>query len=121
MNIEKINIKAKANLINVLDSYKIIAEMNDYYFKLVKEKREFVWHKHPETDEVFITIEGKFKLAFRDKVSELDEGDMVVVPKGVEHKSIFEDVCCVMLIEPKTTINTGDAEGNLTETELEWI
>jgi mannose-6-phosphate isomerase-like protein (cupin superfamily) len=121
METKKINIREKANLIDVLDSYKIIAQMNDYYFKLVKEKREFVWHQHPETDEVFLVIEGSFKLAFRDRIVELGEGDMIVVPKGVEHKSMFDEVCCVMLIEPKTTINTGNAGGDLTDTSLEWI
>lgn len=121
MEIRKVAIREKANLIHELHSYKVIAQMNDYYFKLVKAKREFVWHQHPETDEVFIAIEGSFKLAFRDQVVELDEGDMIVVPKGVEHKPVCEKECCVMLIEPKETVNTGNTGGALTDTSLEWI
>jgi len=121
MKIQKINIREKADLIKELHSYKIIAQMNDYYFKLVKAKRKFVWHQHPETDEVFVAIEGKFKLAFRDKIIDMDEGEMIVVPKGTEHKPICEDECCLMLIEPKETVNTGNAGGNLTDTNLEWI
>jgi mannose-6-phosphate isomerase-like protein (cupin superfamily) len=121
MEIKKINIRDKANLIGELHSYKIIAQMNDYYFKLVKAKRDFVWHQHPETDEVFVAVEGKFKLAFRDKTIELNEGKMIVVPKCVEHKPICEEECCIMLIEPKETVNTGNAGGDLTDTKLEWI
>jgi mannose-6-phosphate isomerase-like protein (cupin superfamily) len=121
MEIKKINIQGKANLITELHSYKIIAQMNDYYFKLVKAKRDFVWHQHPETDEVFVGIEGSFKLATREKVFEINEGEIIVVPKGVEHKPICEEECCVMLIEPKETINTGNAGGSLTDTNLEWL
>jgi mannose-6-phosphate isomerase-like protein (cupin superfamily) len=121
MEIKKINIQEKANLITELHSYKIIAQMNDYYFKLVKAKRDFVWHQHPETDEVFVGVEGSFKLATRDKMFEINEGEMIVVPKGVEHKPICEEECCVLLIEPKETVNTGNAGGALTDTNLEWI
>ena len=121
MNAVKVNIREKANLIRELHAYKVIAQMNDYYFKLVKAKRDFVWHRHPETDEVFIAIEGSFKLAFRDQVVEMTEGDMIVVPKDVEHKPICEEECCVMLVEPKETVNTGNAGGPLTDTALEWI
>ncbi len=121
MEIKVVNIKGKADLITELHRYKVIAEMNDYYFKLVKAKREFVLHQHPETDEVFITVQGQFKIALRDKVINLSEGDMVVIPKGVEHKPICEEECCVMLIEPKATINTGNTGGVLTDMELEWI
>jgi mannose-6-phosphate isomerase-like protein (cupin superfamily) len=121
MEIRKVNIREKAGLIKELHSYKVIAQMNDYYFKLVRAKREFVWHRHPETDEVFIAVEGSFRLAFRDRVIDLSEGDMVVVPKGVEHRPICETECCVMLIEPKETVNTGTAGGSLTDTTLEWI
>ena len=117
----KISIKQKADLITELHAYKVIAQMNDYYFKLVKAKREFVWHHHPETDEVFFAVEGSFKLAFRDDTIEMNEGDMIVVPKGVDHKPICEKECCVMLIEPKETVNTGNTGGDHTDTSLEWI
>jgi mannose-6-phosphate isomerase-like protein (cupin superfamily) len=121
MSICKISIREKASLIKELHQYKIIAEMNDYYFKLVKAKREFVWHAHPETDEVFLVVEGAFDLALRDGTIRLSEGEMAVVPKGIEHKPICKEECCVMLIEPKTTVNTGTAGGELTDTNLEWI
>ncbi|MBD3347311.1 MAG: cupin domain-containing protein [Chitinivibrionales bacterium] len=121
MGINKVTIKEKAALIQELHSYKVIARMNDYYFKLVKARREFVWHRHPETDEVFIAVEGSFKLALRDKIIDMNEGDMIVVPKGVEHKPICDKECCVMLIEPKETVNTGDSGGPMTYTKLEWI
>ena len=87
----------------------------------MKARREFVWHRHPETDEVFICIEGKFFLEFRDRRLELREGEMAVVPKGMEHRPVCPEVCCVMLIEPKETVNTGTAGGELTDTALAWI
>ena len=121
MEIRKINFQEKADLITELHSYKVIAQMNDYYFKLVKAKRDFVWHKHPETDEVFVGIEGTFKVATRENVFEISEGEMIVIPKDVEHKPICEEECTVMLIEPKETVNTGTAGGDLTDTHLEWI
>jgi mannose-6-phosphate isomerase-like protein (cupin superfamily) len=121
MEIKKISLREKADLITELHSYKLIAQMNDYYFKLVKAKREFVWHRHPETDEVFFAVEGTFKLAFRDKDVVMNEGDLIVVPKGVEHRPVCDEECCIMLIEPKETVNTGDAGGSLTDTRLEWI
>jgi len=121
MEINVINIKKKAGLFKELHSYKVIAQMNDYYFKLVKAKREFIWHQHPETDEVFYVVEGKMKIALRDKTLSLKEGEMVVIPKGVDHKPVCATECCVMLIEPKDTINTGNAGGSLTDTKLEWI
>ena len=121
MEIETINIKEKAKLIKELHSYKVIAQMNDYYFKLVKAKREFVFHKHPETDEVFVAIEGSFQIELRDKTLFLKEGDLVVIPKGVEHKPVCKEECCVMLIEPKETVNTGNIKSKLTDTSIEWI
>jgi mannose-6-phosphate isomerase-like protein (cupin superfamily) len=121
MKIKKVNFQEKADLIKELHAYKVIAQMNNYYFKLVKAKRDFVWHQHPETDEVFVGIQGKFKVATREKVFEIFEGEMIVVPKGVEHKPICDEECCVMLIEPKETVNTGNAGGALTDTKLEWI
>lgn len=121
MEIRVVNLEEKANLIEQLHKYKLIAELNDYQFKLVKAKREFVWHSHIETDEVFFVVQGEMKLAFRDRVFDVRKGEMLVVPKGVEHKPICENECTVMLIEPKGTINTGNAGGNLTDTDLEWI
>jgi mannose-6-phosphate isomerase-like protein (cupin superfamily) len=95
--------------------------MNNYYFKLVKAKREFIWHKHPETDEVFMVIQGYLQIDLRDKTLNLRKGEMVVIPKGVEHKPVCKEECAVLLIEPAETVNTGDAGGELTDTNLEWI
>lgn len=121
METRVVNLREKAGKIKELHKYKLVAELNNYQFKLVKAKREFIWHAHPETDEVFFVVEGKMKLAFRDKEFELKEGEMIVVPKGVEHRPICEEVCTIMLIEPDTTVNTGNAGGALTDTEIEWI
>jgi mannose-6-phosphate isomerase-like protein (cupin superfamily) len=121
METRVVNLKDKACLIKELHQYKLIAELNDYHLKLVKAKREFVWHSHPETDELFFVVEGKMKLAFRDRTFKLKEGELIVVPKGVEHRPVCESECTIMLIEPGTTLNTGNAGGPLTDTTLEWI
>ena len=121
MTIRVVNLEEKASQIKERHKYKLIAALNDYQIKLVKAKREFVWHSHPETDELFFVIEGTMQLALRDQVFDLKEGELIVVPKGVEHKPVCETECTVMLIEPKGILNTGDAGGPLTDTELEWI
>lgn len=121
MNIKVINIAKKFEKIKDLHSYKVIAQMNNYYFKLVRAKREFIWHQHPETDEVFMIIAGNLAIELRDKTLHLTEGEMVVIPKGVEHKPSCKKECKIMLIEPKETVNTGNAGGKLTDTNLEWI
>ncbi len=121
MEIRVVNLKEKAQLIKELHHYKLIAELNNYHLKLIKAKREFIWHSHPETDELFFVVEGKMELAFRDRMFEVKEGELIVVPKGVEHKPICENKCTIMLIEPRDTLNTGNAGGPLTDTNLEWI
>ena len=121
MTIDVVNLKQKADLISELHAYKRVATMNNYDFKLVKAHREFVWHAHPETDEVFVGVEGIFEIHLREKVLTLGPGDMAVIPKGVEHKPVCKEPCTIMLIEPGGTVNTGDAGGNLTDMELEDI
>jgi len=119
-----INLEEKAGLIKEAQKYKLIAELNDYQLKLVRgAKREFVWHSHPETDELFFIVQGRMQIAFRDRVFILNKGELLVVPKGVEHRPIYYDneECVVMLIEPRGTVNTGNAGGPMTNTELEWI
>jgi mannose-6-phosphate isomerase-like protein (cupin superfamily) len=100
---------------------KIIAQMNDYHFKLVKFQGEFVWHSHDDTDEVFIILDGEMFIAFRDGVVSLKAGEMIVVPKGIEHKPSAEKECRAMLVEPAGTINTGGAGGELTADDNVWI
>lgn len=101
-------------------SPKIIAQMNDYHFKLVKMQGDFVWHSHPDTDEVFIVLAGQMTIEFRDGEVNLKTGEMCVVPRGVEHKPYAEQVCQMLLVEPAGTVNTGNAGGELTAGD-EWI
>ena len=101
---------------------KVVAEMNDYHFKVVKLAGEFVWHAHDDTDEVFLVVEGDLTIALRDRDVHLAAGELFVVPKGVEHKPIASAECKVMLIEPRGVRNTGDAAGGaLTAPDDVWI
>jgi mannose-6-phosphate isomerase-like protein (cupin superfamily) len=118
---KKINLEDKLSKFSEHWSPKVIAEMNDYQFKLVKIEGDFVWHEHPDTDEVFIVIEGTMHIEFEDRTIELNEGEMLVVPKGVRHKPYAEEECKVMLVEPRGVVNTGDAEGDLTAPNDDWI
>ena len=118
---EKINFKEKYSKFTKHWSPRIIAEMNDYQFKLAKIKGEFIWHNHKHTDETFIVIEGVMLLKFRDTDIELSEGEMFVVPKGVDHKPYAENECKILVIEPRGVINTGDKVGKLTIHEDMWI
>jgi mannose-6-phosphate isomerase-like protein (cupin superfamily) len=118
---DKINLKEKLSKFSDYWSPKVIAEMNDYQFKLVKIQGEFVWHNHDDTDETFIVIEGEMKIEFENETVELSEGDMFVVPKGIEHKPWAENECKVMIIEPRGVVNTGNAEGDLTASNDVWI
>ncbi len=120
-DISVVNIAGKFAKVREMHSYKIIAQMNDYHFKLVRAKREFIWHSHPETDEVFMVIDGSLRIDLRDRTLTLNKGEMVVIPKGVEHKPSCTEECRVLLIEPAGTLNTGNAGGALTDTSLEWI
>ena len=118
---KKINFKSKFQKFEDHWSPKVIAEMNDYQFKLVKIKKDFIWHKHDETDEVFIVMEGKIFIEFEDEVVEINEGEMIVVPKGVKHKPYAEKEAKIMLIEPRGIVNTGDRENKLTAPNDQWI
>ena len=117
----KINLKDKLSLFSEHWSPKVIAEMNDYQFKLVKIQGDFVWHNHADTDEVFIVIEGEMKIEFENETVELSEGDMYVVPKGAEHKPCAENECKVLLVEPRGVVNTGNTAGDLTASNDVWI
>jgi mannose-6-phosphate isomerase-like protein (cupin superfamily) len=99
----------------------IVAQMNEYHFKLVKLQGDFVWHSHADTDEVFITLAGEMSIEFRDGKVDLKAGEMFVIPKGVEHKPFAEKECKIMLVEPAGTINTGDADSDLTAKDNVWI
>jgi mannose-6-phosphate isomerase-like protein (cupin superfamily) len=121
MEYKSINIQEKLSKFSDHWSPKIIAQLNDYHFKLVKLRGEFVWHRHSDTDEVFIALDGEMSIEFRDGQVELKAGEMFVVPKGVEHRSVAEKECKIMLVEPAGTLNTGDVGGNLTAKDNIWI
>ena len=121
MDIKVINFEEKFSKFSQRLTPKVIAQMNDYHFKLTRSYGDFVWHKHPETDEAFIVIEGNFRIDLRDKSLFLKAGDMVVIPKGVEHKPYAKEECKTLLIEPAGTLNTGDAGSDLTKPNPEWI
>jgi mannose-6-phosphate isomerase-like protein (cupin superfamily) len=100
---------------------KVIAEMNDYQFKVVKLKGDFIWHDHKDTDETFIVIEGDLRIDFRDGVVHVSAGEMFVVPKEVEHKPYAENEVKLLLIEPRGVLNTGEAGGERTAEQDVWI
>ena len=118
---DTINLKDKLAKFSDHWSPKVIAELNDYQFKLLKIQGEFVWHNHPDTDEVFIVIEGSMNIEFENETVQLNEGEMLVVPKGVEHKPYADSECKVMLVEPRGVVNTGDADSELTADNDVWI
>lgn len=121
MDYKAIDIRQKLGLLNEQWSPRVIAEMNDYQFKVVKLEGDFIWHDHPETDEVFLVIKGNLRIDFRDGAVNLAAGEMFVVPKGVEHKPFAEQEAEVMLIEPRGILNTGQAGGERTAENDVWI
>ena len=116
-----INLQSKFELFSEYWSPKVIAEMNDYQFKLVKIKDEFIWHEHKDTDEVFIVIEGSMGIEFKDRTVELNRGEMIVVQKAEQHKPFANDECKVLIIEPRGVVNTGNSAEDLTSENDVWI
>lgn len=114
---DKVNLADKLGLFNEPYSPKIVGYLNDYKLAVVKVLGEFVWHKHDDTDDFFLVLHGKLTIQLRDRNIELAEGELFVVPRGVEHCPKAEEQAHVLLIEPKGTINTGDAGGPLTAEE----
>ncbi|MBB5416581.1 cupin domain-containing protein [Paraburkholderia atlantica] len=100
---------------------RVVAEMNDYQFKVVKIEGDFVWHRHADTDETFIVLEGRLRIDFRDRSIELLAGEMAVVPKGVEHKPYAGSEVKLLLIEPRGVVNTGDTTNERTAENDVWI
>jgi mannose-6-phosphate isomerase-like protein (cupin superfamily) len=122
MKLEKINLSDKFGKLPVGDySVGVIAKMNNYEFKIVKFKGDFVWHSHPDTDETFIIIEGKLVMNFRDRKVEVLADEMIVIPKGVEHKPSSETGYKALLIEPEGVRNTGDVQSAMTIAKVEWV
>ena len=118
---DKINLKEKFGLFNQNWSPKIVGELNGQYVKLVKFEGEFTWHKHDMEDELFYVVKGSFRMELRDKNVELNEGDMIIIPRGVEHRPVAEQQVWVMLFEPASTLNTGDVINEKTKHVLDRI
>lgn len=121
MKYEALNFEHKLDLLHEQWSPRVIAEMNDYQFKIVKIQGDFIWHDHEDTDETFIVLEGNLRIDFRDGHVELNKGEMYVVPRGVEHKPCAEHEVKLLLIEPRGVVNTGDRGGELTADNDVWI
>jgi mannose-6-phosphate isomerase-like protein (cupin superfamily) len=117
----KVNIEEKLSLFTDHWSPKIVGELNGQHVKLVKFKGEFVWHKHDKEDELFYVVKGSFSMEYRDKTITVNENEFLIVPKGVEHRPVATEEVSVMLFEPATTLNTGDAISDLTKHDLPVI
>jgi mannose-6-phosphate isomerase-like protein (cupin superfamily) len=121
MKINVVNLDEKFSLIDEHWDPKIIAQLNDYHFKIAKIKGEFIWHSHPETDEVFLVVDGSLRIQLRDEDLMLKPGEMCVIPQGVEHRPTAEEECQILMVEPAGTLNTGDASSDRTKENLDWI
>ena len=119
--INVVNLADKFSLIKDQWDPKIIAQLNDYHLKIARIQGEFVWHSHPETDEVFLVVDGMLTIQLHDGDLHLATGELCVIPKGVEHKPAAEKECQILMVEPAGTLNTGDSEGERTIEETEWI
>lgn len=117
----KVNMEEKFLLFQDYFNPRIVGELNGQQVKLVKFKGEFVWHKHDHEDEMFYVVKGKFKMEFRDRTIKINEREFLIVPKGIEHKPTAENEVSIMLFEPASTLNTGNAKGDLTRDILEKI
>ena len=116
-----INLAEKLSKIADYWQPRVVAELNDYQFKMVKIEGDFIWHSHADTDEAFIVVEGELRIDFRDGAVTIGPGEMYVVPKGVEHKPYAAHEVKLMLIEPRGVTNTGDAGGERTAANDVWI
>jgi len=121
MTPEKVNLSQKFSLFSDHWSPKIAAELNDSYVKLVKFQGEFVWHHHDNEDELFLVVKGRMLMRFREREVWVDEGEFIVVPRGVEHMPVAPEEVQVVLLEPKSTLNTGNVQNEKTVAELERI
>ena len=119
--IEKVNLAAKLSLFDEQWSPKIVAELNDAYVRVVKFSDDFVWHHHDDEDELFLVVSGRLRMQFRDGDVVVEPGELIVVPRGVEHCPLAEGETHVVLIEPKTTLNTGNVRNQRTVDELDRI
>ncbi len=116
-----INLKDKFGLFTEQWSPRIVASLNDYHVKIAKVQGDFVWHSHADTDELFLVIDGQLRIDLRDGALQLGPGDLCVIPKGVEHKPYAENECAILMVELAGTLNTGDAGGERSVPQPEWI
>ncbi|MFT5730964.1 MAG: mannose-6-phosphate isomerase-like protein (cupin superfamily) [Desulforhopalus sp.] len=121
MKFESINFDNKFTKFSEHWSPRVIAEMNDYQFKLVKIEGDFTWHDHKDTDEVFMVLSGEMEIEFRDGKVKISEGEMYVVKKGLEHKPFAQDECKILIIEPRGVVNTGQSKSELKADNDVWI
>lgn len=121
MSGEKVNIAQKLSLFDEHWSPKIVGGLNGQHVKLVKLLGEFVWHHHDDEDELFLVVEGRFRMEYRDRSEWIEAGEFVVVPRGVEHRPVAEEEAHVMLFEPAGTVNTGNVTGGMTQEALDRI
>ena len=119
--LKKINLSEKLSLFKDHWNPKIVGELNNQHIKLAKIKGEFIWHKHDDEDEMFLVLKGSLKIYFRDRTETINENEMIIVPKGVDHKPFAEDEVSIMLFEPATTINTGIIENKYTRKKLDSL
>ena len=118
---DKVNLLQKFSLFTDQWSPKIVGDLNDHQVKLTKLQGDFVWHRHENEDELFLVVRGRMRMGLRTGDIELGEGELFIVPKGVEHKPSAEQECWIVLVEPGTTLNTGDVVGERTVAELDRI
>lgn len=119
--IAAVNVARKLSLFSDHWSPKILGELNDSYVKAVKLKGEFVWHHHEREDELFLVVKGSLRMKLRDRDLQVNEGEFVIIPKGVEHLPVADDECHVLLLEPKSTLNTGNVSNERTVAKLDRI
>jgi len=118
---EKVNLQEKFSRVKEYWTPKIVGELNDSYVKAVKFKGEFLWHHHEKEDELFLVVKGTLRMRFRDREVRVGEGEFIVVPRGVEHLPVAQEEVHVVLLEPKSTLNTGNVRNERTIAELERI
>jgi len=119
--VQVINLRDKFELFGDLWNPRIVEELNDNYVKLAKVQGELVWHRHDDEDELFLVVRGRLTIHLRDQSLELGEGDLCVVPRGVEHLPVAEEETHILLVEPKTTRHTGEVQHELSRERLDWI
>src|SRR5260221_7214979 len=119
--VAKVNVLEKLALFQSLWTPHVVCAVGGCLVKLVKFQGEFIWHRHADEDEMFLCVEGRFSIQFRDSTIELEPWELAVVPRGEEHRTIAPSLACALVVEPASTVNTGDKTNQLTHETLRWI